>query len=218
MSGSGAGERNAERTREAVLDAAEQLFAAKGYDATSLNEVGALAGVSRGTPGYFFGAKADLYRAVLERCLDQVRAAVRSGQERALASRKDPEIVLAGAVGEYFDFITAHPNFVRLMEWEALGGGRQLQDVPPHLEAAREAVAAIAAELDLDPSQRAEAAHLLLSIVGLCWFPLVHSNTVLRAMGLDPADPAFLADRKRHVIDLVLHGIRDRFAMPQPAA
>ena len=101
------------------------------------------AGVSRGTPGYFFGAKAELYRAVLERCLEQVRVAVRSGRERAIASRESPEVVLAGAVGEYFDFITARPNFVRLMEWEALSGGQQLRDVPPHLAAAREAVAAI---------------------------------------------------------------------------
>jgi AcrR family transcriptional regulator len=55
-------ERNGNRTREAVLDAAERLFAEKGYDATSLNDVGTAAGVSRGTPGYFFGSKTDLYR------------------------------------------------------------------------------------------------------------------------------------------------------------
>ena len=91
-------ERNAGRSREAILDAAEQLFAERGYDATSLNDVGAAAGVSRGTPGYFFGGKQPLYRAVLERCLERVRQAVRSGQVRALASREPPEVVLAGAV------------------------------------------------------------------------------------------------------------------------
>jgi AcrR family transcriptional regulator len=124
-------ERNGNRTREAVLDAAERLFAEKGYDATSLNDVGTAAGVSRGTPGYFFGSKTDLYRAVLERCFGAVRAAVRSGRERALASGEAPETVLAGVVSEYFDFITANPNFVRLIEWEALTGGQHLHDVPP---------------------------------------------------------------------------------------
>ena len=49
-------ERNATRSRAAILDAAERLFAERGYDATSLTEVGAAAGVSRGTPGYFFGS------------------------------------------------------------------------------------------------------------------------------------------------------------------
>ena len=203
-------ERSAPRSREAILDAAEELFANQGFGGTSLEEVGLRAGVSRGTPGYFFGSKADLYRAVLERCLDQVRTAVRSGRDRAMASGESADVVLAGAVGEYFDFITSHRNFVRLMEWEALGGHQGLRGVPPHLEAAREALDAISAELAL--GQDGEAAQLLLSVIGLCWFPLVHSGTVLEALGLDPADPSFIAIRRQHVIDLVVHGLKGRLA------
>ena len=116
-------ERNPDRTREAILDAAERLFADQGYDATSLSQVGQAAGVSRGTPGYFFGSKPDLYRAVLERCFGEVRRAVASGRERALASGETPEVVLAGAVGDYFDFLVARPSFLRLLERQALGGG-----------------------------------------------------------------------------------------------
>ena len=46
-------ERNPARSRAAILDAAERLFAEKGYEATSLSEVGTAAGLSRATPGYF---------------------------------------------------------------------------------------------------------------------------------------------------------------------
>ena len=67
--------RDAERSRAAILDAAESLFAAQGYDATSLTQVGAAAGVSRGTSGYFFGSKSELYQAVLDRCFAEVREA-----------------------------------------------------------------------------------------------------------------------------------------------
>ena len=88
-------ERDASRSRAAILDAAERLFAERGYDATSLTEVGAAAGVSRGTPGYFFGSKADLYRAVLYRAFAEVREAVRAGRARALASSQSPEAILA---------------------------------------------------------------------------------------------------------------------------
>ena len=197
-------------TREAVLDAAERLFAERGFEATSLTDVGAAAGVSRGTPGYCFGSKADLYRAVLERCFSEVRSAVRSGRERALASGESADKVLAGIVSEYFDFITANPNFVRLIEWEALTGGRTLEEVPPHIEAAQEALAALSDELALDPDRPGEAAQLLLSVIGLCWFPLVHSQTMLRALGIDATTPEFLQARKRHVIDLVLSGTLGR--------
>src|SRR3954467_5730167 len=103
-------ERNAPKTRGAILDAAERLFAAQGYEATSLTQVGQAAGVSRGTPGYFFGSKPDLYRAVLERCFSEVRHAVQAGRERALASGEGPEVVLEGAVGDYFDFLVARPH------------------------------------------------------------------------------------------------------------
>lgn len=203
-------ERNPDRSREAILEAAERLFAARGYEGTSLQEVGALAGVSRGTPSYFFRSKAELYRSVLERCFGQVRAAVRSGRERAIASGEAPDVVLAGVAGDYFDFIVSHPNFIRLVEWEALAGGEQLRDVPPHLEVVREAVSTLADEMGFGPEQRAEAMQLTLSIIALCWFPFVHASTVVSAMGADPRDPSFLASRRQHVIDLVLSGMRLR--------
>ncbi|HEX6106610.1 MAG TPA: TetR/AcrR family transcriptional regulator [Gemmatimonadales bacterium] len=199
-------ERNPERSRAAILDAAEKLFAEKGYAAASLNEVGAAAGVSRGTPGYFFGSKADLYRAVLDRMFAQVREAVRAGRERALASSREPESILAGAVSDYFDFLAARPNFVRLIEREALGGGG-LPEEAGHLTAGQEALAAISAELGLDDEPSGDAAQLLLSIIALCWFHLIHARTVARAVGVSLERPSDLERRKRHVIDLVLHGL-----------
>jgi TetR/AcrR family transcriptional regulator len=200
-------ERNPARSRAAILDAAERLFAEKGFEATSLNEVGALAGVSRGTPGYFFGSKADLYQAVLDRCFGEVREAVRSGRERALASSQRPEVILAGAVSEYFDFLAARPHFVRLIEREALSGGG-LPDEVSRLSAGQEALAAISAELGLDDSPSGDAAQLLLSIIALCWFHLIHARTVAPAVGVVLDSTEDLERRRRHVVELVLHGLR----------
>ena len=199
--------RDAERSRGAILDAAERLFAQQGYDATSLTQVGAAAGVSRGTPGYFFRSKAELYQAVLDRSFAEVRDAVREGRARALASNESPDTILAGAVSDYFDFLAARPNFVRLIEREALSGSR-LPHRASHLSAGQEALAAISAELGLDDSPSGEASQLLLSIISLCWFHLIHGQTVAPAVGvkLDHADD--MERRKRHVISLVLHGLR----------
>jgi AcrR family transcriptional regulator len=198
--------RDAERSRAAILDAAEKLFADQGFDATSLNQVGAAAGVSRGTPGYFFRTKAELYRAVLDRSLAEVREAVRIGRERALASNESPETILAGAVSDYFDFLAARPHFIRLIEREALSSAPPPAGVD-HLSAGQEALAAISAELGLEDAP-GEAAQLLLSIISLCWFPLIHARTVAPAVGVSLSDPAELERRKHHVISLVLHGLR----------
>jgi AcrR family transcriptional regulator len=204
--------RNPDRSRAAILDAAEQLFADQGYEATSLNQVGAAAGVSRGTPGYFFGSKLELYQAVLDRSFAEVRDAVREGRARALASAQSSDTILAGAVSDYFDFLAARPNLIRLIEREALNGGRLFEGVS-HLSAGQEALAAISVELGLDDSPSGDAAHLLLSIISLCWFPLIHARTVAPAVGVELEDAEDLERRKRQVISLVLHGLRGQPAL-----
>jgi TetR/AcrR family transcriptional regulator len=203
--------RDAERSRTAILDAAERLFADQGYDATSLTAVGAAAGVSRGTPGYFFRSKAELYQAVLDRAFAEVSDAVRTGRARALASNETADTILAGAVSDYFDFLAARPNFVRLIEREALNGSR-VPDGVSHISAGQEALAAISAELGLDDAESGEAAQLLLSIISLCWFPMIHARTVAPAVGVRLENSQQLEQRKRHVIELVLHGLRGPFA------
>ncbi|HEU5039702.1 MAG TPA: TetR/AcrR family transcriptional regulator [Gemmatimonadales bacterium] len=199
-------ERNPDRSRAAILDAAERLFAEKGYEATSLHDVGAAAGVSRGTPGYFFGSKAELHRAVLDRMFAEVRDAVRAGRARAMASTREPESILAGAVSDYFDFLAARPNFVRLIEREALNGGHLLA-AADHVTAGQEALAAISAELGLDDAPSGDVAQLLLSIIGLCWFHLIHARTVAPAVGVSLDRPGDFERRKRHIVELVLHGV-----------
>lgn len=202
-------ERNAARSREAILDAAERLFAERGYEATSLTDVGQQAGVSRGTPGYFFGSKSELWRAVLERCFSEARSAVIEGRDRALGSHESPNVILASVVRDYFDFLSARPNFIRLMERQALGDGpEEYPEVA--LAAGQVSLAAIVAELGFDDQRSREAAHLLLSMVALCWFPQVHATTYLPAIGLDPRAPGFAEERKAHVVELMLHGIASR--------
>jgi TetR/AcrR family transcriptional regulator len=138
-----------------------------------------------------------------------VRDAVRAGRARTLSSNRGGDEILAGAVSDYFDFLAARPNFVRLIEREALsrnGGG--LPDGGGHISAGQEALAAISDELRLDDAASGEAAQLLLSVIALCWFPLVHTRTVAPAVGVAFEQPDDFERRKRHVVDLVVHGLR----------
>lgn len=195
-------ERNAARSREQILDAAERLFADQGYQATSLSEVGRAAGLSRATPSYFFGSKAELLRAVLERCFEDVRRAVREGRDRALASGQSPEVILAGAISDYFDFVAARPHFVRLIQREALGSGENLEGLPLGLATGQEMISALTLELGLDDEDPAEVAQMLFSLIALTWFPHLQGGTLGRVMGFDASSADFLAHRKRHVTEL----------------
>jgi TetR/AcrR family transcriptional regulator len=187
-----------------VLDAAETLFAERGFDATSMADVGALAGVSRGTPGYFFRSKAELYRAVLDRSFAAALDAVRTGRLRAIRSGRPPADVLEGTVSDYVDFVAAHPKFVRLIQREALGEATGLGNLPLGQAVGAEAVAALAQELGFPPRARSAAMHVLLSLIALTWFPLVHASTLVSAIGFDAGDPRFITARKKHITALLL--------------
>src|SRR5262249_62182709 len=104
-------------------------------------------------------------------------------------------------------FLSARPNFVRLIEREALSGNGPLEG-GTHRSAGQEALAAISDELGLDESPSGDAAQLLLSVIALCWFPLVHAHTVAPAVGVTFDHPADFERRKQHVVDLVVHGLR----------
>ncbi|MDQ4130455.1 MAG: hypothetical protein M3133_05620 [Actinomycetota bacterium] len=49
-----------------------------------------------------------------------------------------------------------------------------------------------------------------MSAIALCFFPLAHNDTLLRPLGLDAEDPRFVAQRKVHVVELLLNGLRER--------
>jgi hypothetical protein len=44
---------------------------------------------------------------------------------------------------------------------------------------------------------------LVLDLTALCWYPFAHEHTLLPALGMSARDPAFLAEQKRHIGDLV---------------
>ena len=58
---------DAQATRSALLDAAEQLFQERGVSRTSLNDIAVAAGTTRGAIYWHFKDKADLFNAMMER-------------------------------------------------------------------------------------------------------------------------------------------------------
>jgi AcrR family transcriptional regulator len=55
------------RRREQILDAANALFAERGYDEVSIEDIANAAGVTRGLVHHYFGGRKQVYIALLER-------------------------------------------------------------------------------------------------------------------------------------------------------
>jgi TetR/AcrR family transcriptional regulator len=198
--------RDAAASRRAILDAAETLFAQRGYELTSLGEVGRRAGVSAALPAYFFGGKQALYQAVLERLLSE-----REQRLEPLAARAADELERTGElrpalellIDGYVDFLRERTALVRLMGREALAGGRHLVPGPRHSVAVEAGLAGFLRLLSPPSGPAIDPEQLLISVVALCFFPIEHNDTMLAAMGLDATGAGFAAARKRHVVDLL---------------
>ena len=67
---------DAQQTRSALLDAAEQLFAVKGVSRTSLQDVAQAAGLTRGAVYWHFKDKADLFNAMMDRAVFPMEEAI----------------------------------------------------------------------------------------------------------------------------------------------
>jgi TetR/AcrR family transcriptional regulator len=211
--------RDAERSREAILDAAERQFADRGFDAVSLQEIATAAGLSRGAPSYFFGSKDSLYEAVLERVFADRDAATRLAFEPVTAwaagagSRAALRRALQRAIAGYLQFLIARPSFVRLLDWEAIGDGGRLHpadggnDGRPRARGhamadAFGAVRAVArgrglATFDVDDA--------VLVTVALTFSLVSQRATLMQAIGRDLSDATTVRRHTGLVVDQLLH-------------
>jgi AcrR family transcriptional regulator len=112
-------------TKEKLLDAAEKLFARKGFHGTSLRDITGEAGVDLALVNYHFGGKKPLFAAVLERrgaVLNEERLRRLAEVRQAAAPRPASTEAVVGA---FFDPILerlAHAgpgwhNYFSLLAW-----------------------------------------------------------------------------------------------------
>jgi AcrR family transcriptional regulator len=100
---------DAARNRQRLIDAAEEVFAVQGLDAT-LDDIAGHAGVNVATAYRHFANKHELARAYLQQTLDQATAMA----ERA-ATVEDPMAGLAQFLGQALDLLAANRGFVDVL-------------------------------------------------------------------------------------------------------
>ena len=97
--------------RQRILDAATQAFAVRGYDAASVGEIAAAAGITKPVLYDHFPSKRDLFVEIIEGARDEL---VRRGAV-AMAADAPLERRIRAAVEEFFAFVEAHPEAARVL-------------------------------------------------------------------------------------------------------
>jgi AcrR family transcriptional regulator len=85
-------------SRPRLLDAAEALFAERGYDATSIRDIAARSGDTIGTLSYHFGSKDQLLGEVVARRFDEMADSRRDMYRRRRQDAPDGRVSLTDAV------------------------------------------------------------------------------------------------------------------------
>ncbi len=199
--------RDAEATRAALLARAQREFADRGFDGARIDEIAAAAGINKRMIYAYFGDKEGLYRAVLDGCLAQALELAREGAVPPGATLRDR---IEAVVRRFFDYLSEHPDFVRLLTWEAASSDRRGRKIllarletglEPLHAIVRQGVAEGAFRRDLDPRAFLLAVNALL----LGYFNVRH---LVEALWKKPLDtPAAGEAVLRQFLGILLDGI-----------
>ncbi len=121
-------------TRNAILDAAEIVFQERGVSKTSLAEIAAAAGVTRGAIYWHFANKVDLFDAMIQRVFGLMEAKL---SELQADTHENPVDLLRKLAFYFVDRVVNDPRYYRILEisWhkcEYVGEMAEIRD--SHLE------------------------------------------------------------------------------------
>lgn len=184
-------QRDAERSRKALLEAALEEFSAKGFAGARVAEIAGRAGVNKQLINYYFGSKEGLYLAVQREWLER---------EAGFASAGLP---LADLVVRYLTDALDDPRSLRLLLWRGLGDDSapaQAADRSYDIERVRRGQEEGEVATSLDP------AAVMLAGMGMIAAPIAMPQVARELFGIDPSAEEFqtrYADQIRRIVELL---------------
>ena len=197
--------RDADRTQQAILQAAVAEFADAGLAGARVERIAERAGVNKRLLYYYFGSKDDLFLAVLE----QTYADIREAEKALRLENLEPATALRRLVEFTWDYYLANPHFLTLLNSENLHKAAHLKR-SARIRELNSPLIQLLGDV-LQRGQRAELfrggvdpVQLYITIASLCYFYLSNNPTLSTIFGRDLRAPAALAERLSHVTEVVL--------------
>lgn len=188
-------QRDPERTRARILEAAVEEFGAHGFAGARVSRIAARAGVNQQLIAYYFNGKAGLYQALLQRW------------QETSAELSRPDLPLGAVVAGFLNAGRANRSWSRLLAWQGLTAEGADQPGSDEQSAFLRAMVA-----DLERRQRAgelaadlDPACAMLALFAAASAPTVLPHIVRAICGLDPDSDEFIERYAEQLARLVRH-------------
>jgi AcrR family transcriptional regulator len=205
-------------TKARILGAAEQVFAAKGFEGASTREIAAAAGVNISSLHYHWESKETLYFAVFENIYDKIVELVEGAIPDGPRERPENPAVIDEAMGSLFDFFADHPNvsklFVRrLLEAEEATSAIERDILLP----AWRRFARWTYDLSGIQHEEIDAQIFMLTVNSVLMLFMLDSQQFVALLGEPLRSPALRPQLRAHIIRLVHTLLHAKKPGPAPA-
>jgi TetR/AcrR family transcriptional regulator len=201
--------RDPDATKAKILAAAWHEFAQKGFAGARVDAIAARSGANKRMIYHYFGDKEGLFVAVLEAAYDRVRSA----EQELDLEHMEPVAAMRRMVEFTFDSFIKDRSFIQLLNNENLYKARHLKKSARIARMHSPLIGMIDGILRRGAAAGAfragiDATQLWISIAALGYFYFSNIHTLSTIFNRDLADAKALAERRAHVVQLVLDSLR----------
>jgi AcrR family transcriptional regulator len=208
--GSGRGARSAMTSKSRILTYALREFAEHGFSGARIDRIAQRARVNKNLIYHYFKSKEKLFHLVMEEAYRLI--VYRHNQQ--INDESAPVIAIANLVRSTFNIFLENPHLVNLFNTENLHRARHIQKSTTIKAAYTPLINKIGSVLGAGVAQGCFRAgidpiDLFISITGISYFFVSNRHTLSVILSQDLDDPSRINQRRDHVVDLVLHALRN---------
>lgn len=202
------------KSRDRIIQAAILIFASKGRHGAHMEEIAGMAKINKAMIYYIFHSKDELYFEVLKHILEQAWLSFSPNQYMNLETRDDFRDSLSYYISSQMAFFIGNRDYTRILV-DAMGNGaeeipiivRQIKDKFKEKSPMNAIKSMIEKGKILGYFRNIDTDQFIISLTGaVIMYFLTHSLSEILDIEISDED-AFLEERKKSIIDLLLNGL-----------
>lgn len=189
-------------TKARILNAAEEVFATKGFAGASTREIAAGAGVNISSLHYHWESKETLYFAVFQNIYDRILEVIRTTLPAA-PTKLPATAVIDDAMGRLFDFFADHPNVPKLMVRRLLESGENTLEIEHNIAVPAWRLFSNWTLQSGQKLQESDAQLFMLTVHSVLLLLLLDSQQFVSVLGGSARSPELRPRVRNYIIQLV---------------